>query len=143
MPFAVTETDDTGAPILVFDGLCPLCHGWVAFMLRHERRPRLRFVSAESATGSSLLHRHGFQPDQLTTFVFIDNGRLYTHSDAALRMARELTWPWRWLAQLARRVPRPLRDGIYNRVARNRYRWYGRLHTCPLPPAAHRHRFLA
>ena len=133
----------TAAPvtIIVFDGLCNLCSGSVQFVLRHNRRADLKFAPAQSARGSELLARHGFDPQQLETFVVLVDGRALVRSAAALEIARHLDWPWRALRWL-RVLPRGVRDPLYNFIARNRYRWFGRRAQCLAPSASDRARFL-
>ena len=111
------------------------------FILRHNSRANLRFAPAQSASGSALLARHGFDPGQLETFVVLVDGRAFVRSAAALEIARHLDWPWRALCGL-RPLPRSARDALYNVIARNRYRWFGRRAQCMVPTAAVRARFL-
>jgi len=113
----------------------------VQFVLRHNRRADLKFAPAQSARGSELLARHGFDPQQLETFVVLVDGRAFVRSAAALEIARHLDWPWRALCGL-RLLPRSVRDALYNVIARNRYRWFGRRAQCMVPTAATRARFL-
>ena len=84
----------------------------------------------------------GLDPEDARTFVLVSEGNAYVKSDAALRVARFLRMPWRLIAML-RVVPRPLRDLVYDIVARNRYRWFGRSDTCIVPSEAIRARFVA
>jgi predicted DCC family thiol-disulfide oxidoreductase YuxK len=130
---------DSG-PILLFDGVCNLCNHAVDFVIRHDPAGRIRFASLQSDTGRALLRQHGGTPGTLDSVVLVENGRLYTHSDAALRTARYLRG-WRWLYAL-RGIPRSWRDAVYGWVARNRYRWFGQRETCRLPTPAERARFL-
>jgi predicted DCC family thiol-disulfide oxidoreductase YuxK len=127
--------------IVVFDGQCLLCNGWVQFLLRHDRSQRIRFVSIQSAVGQQLLARAGLQVEGLQTLLVIDGERSWQHTAAILRMLHALGWPWR-LAWVGWLVPAPLRDALYRWVARNRYRIWGRSATCMLPAPEHRARFL-
>jgi predicted DCC family thiol-disulfide oxidoreductase YuxK len=129
-------------PIVLFDGVCNLCHGTVRFVLERDRAARFRFAPLQSEPGRALLARHGLSADALDTMVLVDAEGAHTRSDAALRIAAGLGAPWRWLAPL-RRLPRALRDPLYELVARRRYRWFGRRDACPAPPPGFRERFLA
>jgi predicted DCC family thiol-disulfide oxidoreductase YuxK len=134
------------SPVVLFDGVCNLCNGWVQFVLKNERPerdgpPRLRFASIQSATGQDLMQRHGLAPGSLDSIVLIDGGRAFTHSDAVLRIARHLRAPWRF-GRVFAIVPRFLRDAAYRLVARNRYRLFGRKEVCPIPTPETRARFL-
>lgn len=127
--------------IVVFDGQCLLCNGWVQFLLRHDRSQRIRFVSIQSAVGQQLLARAGLRVEGLQTLLVIDGERSWQHTAAILRVLHALGWPWR-LAWVGWLVPAPLRDALYRWVARNRYRIWGRSATCMLPAPEHRARFL-
>lgn len=127
--------------IVVFDGQCLLCNGWVQFLLRHDRAQRIRFASIQSAVGQQLLARAGLQIEGLQTLLVVDGERSWQHTAAILRVLHALGWPWR-LAWVGWLVPAPLRDGLYRWVARNRYRIWGRSATCMLPAPEHAARFL-
>ena len=127
--------------IVIFDGECNFCVGSVNFILRHEQGPELRFVPIQSSTGARLVRELGFDPDDAKTFVLIEGGRAYARSTAAIRLARYLRWPWRLLAAVWL-VPRPIRDSAYDRLAANRYRWFGRRNECMVPTAELRSRFV-
>ena len=129
------------APVILFDGVCNLCNGFVQFVIRRDRAGRFRFASLQSAEGQALLAAHGLPaPTEPESIVLIENGRAYSHSGAVLRLARHLPG-WRWLAAF-RVVPRPLRDAAYRWVARHRYRWFGRQEACLLPTPELKARFL-
>ncbi len=146
-------TDEAG-PVVLFDGVCNLCNGSVQFVIDHERAPELRFAAIQSELAKKLLAsafgaeeaerlRKGADgkgdPDSI---VMVEAGRGFTHSTAALRIARHLRAPWRWLAVFAV-VPRPIRDFVYRWIAKNRYRWFGSTETCRIPTPELRARFLA
>ncbi len=133
-------TADAGH-VVVFDGVCNLCSGAVAFILARERDHLIRFAAAQSAAGRELLSEFGLDPEKLATFVFIEGGSAHVRSDAALEVARHLRFPWRAL-RILRIVPRPLRDFLYDLIARNRYRWFGKRQSCMVPTAELRSRFL-
>ena len=116
-------------PLFVFDGTCVLCSGGAAFVMRHDRAGRVNFASAQSELGRALYARFGLDMDD--TYLLIDGDRAYTRSDGYLRLARILGGWWR-LGLAVAVVPRPLRDWLYDRVADNRYRWFGRAEHCAL-----------
>lgn len=129
------------APVIVFDGVCNLCHASVQFVLRHDRRERFRFAASQTDAGRQLLGRHGIDPDQVSTVYLIEGGRVSSKSTAALRIARGLGFPWS-LASIFNVVPRVLRDWVYDLIARNRYRLFGRAEGCRLPTERERGRFV-
>ncbi|WP_425037944.1 thiol-disulfide oxidoreductase DCC family protein [Primorskyibacter sp. S187A] len=128
---------------VIFDTDCVLCSSWVHFLLRHERDQSMRFVSAWSDEGQSLAAQWGLSADDLDdTFLVVANGRALTRSDAGLALLAQLRAPWHW-ARALRIIPRPLRDWIYDRLARNRYQWFGRKPECFVPPPEAAHRFVS
>jgi predicted DCC family thiol-disulfide oxidoreductase YuxK len=130
------------APVVLYDGTCGLCDRSVQLILRHDRRGRFRFAALQSDIGRALLEKHGLPVDALDTVVLVEDGRAWTKSSAALRIARRMDAPWPALRALTL-VPRPVRDFFYDRVAKSRYRIFGRVDACMLPPPEVRARFLS
>ena len=131
--------------LILFDGVCNLCNGFVQFVIRHDPTGRFRFAALQSAAGQAVLAQHGFdaaavaaEPDSVLLEL---DGRLYSHSEAVLRIASELGGPWRLLS-VGRLLPRSWRDAAYRFVARHRYRWFGRQDSCWLPTPELKARFL-
>jgi predicted DCC family thiol-disulfide oxidoreductase YuxK len=117
--------------LIVFDGVCILCSRGCGFVSKHDRRGYFRFVPMQIAEGRLLAEQLGINPDRPNSFVFVANGRAYVKSEAVLRIAYELPrWQWTWLFHF---IPPVIRDAIYDFVARNRYRWFGRRNACTLP----------
>ena len=114
-------------PTLIFDGVCSLCDGVVKFVIARDPASQFRFAALQSKAAAPLLLRAGItQADALSSFVLIEaDGRAYRRSDAALRIARLLPQPWRFLGDAGLLVPRVLRDFVYDLVARNRYALFG------------------
>lgn len=127
--------------LIIFDGVCNLCTFSVRFILAHESAPILKFTPLQSKAGMRLLQAYGFDPKDAKTFVFIQNNQAYTRSEAALRVATYLRWPWRGLVVL-RIIPRFLRDVLYDFIAQHRYRWFGQKEVCMLPTSELRARFI-
>jgi len=139
---AATLADLEAHPVLLFDGVCNLCQGVVRFLLDRDRDARLRFAPLQSEFGRALLAHFALDADALDNVVLIDRAGAHARSEAALRCARLIGPPWSWSLVL-RAIPRPLRDALYDFVARHRYRWFGRKDACPLPRPEWRDRFLA
>ena len=127
--------------VIVFDGVCVLCNGWVRFLLRHDHARRYRFAAMQSDAGRALLARHGLDPRDPASFLLIEGERAWTDSDAIRRVLAGLGGPWRFAHALAA-VPRVVRDPLYRALARHRYRLFGRHADCLLPSAEARDRFL-
>lgn len=130
-----------GHPTILFDGVCNLCNGSVQFILRRDPGQRFRFASLQSEAGRRLVTGHGLDPDELSSVILIEDGRVYRESTAALRIARHLSGAWKLLRVFVL-IPRPIRDAVYRLIARNRYRWFGKQETCWLPTPELRARFL-
>jgi predicted DCC family thiol-disulfide oxidoreductase YuxK len=128
-------------PIVVFDAICPLCSSNAQFILRHDRRGRLRLASMQSEAGTALYRRHGIDPANPETLIVAKGERAIRNSDAVIAIWSELDWPWR-LASAARLVPRWIRDPIYLWIARHRYRLFGRRESCWLPDSRYSDRLL-
>jgi predicted DCC family thiol-disulfide oxidoreductase YuxK len=131
----------SSSPVLLFDGVCNLCNGYVQWLIRRDPRGVFRYASLQSEAGRALLRQAGFPPDQLDTVVLFDQGQVYTRADVALRIVGQLGGLWPLLGALWA-VPRPLRNAIYDWVARNRYRWFGKRESCMIPTPELKSRFL-
>jgi predicted DCC family thiol-disulfide oxidoreductase YuxK len=128
--------------VILFDGVCNLCDATVRFIAANDPRGNFRFAPLQSAAAVRLLARHGRAPGPPASIVTIDADGVLERSAAALRIARGLRAPWRWLAALAI-IPVQLRDPMYGLIARNRYRWFGRRDVCRLPSPELAGRFLS
>ena len=127
--------------MIVFDAQCVLCSANARLILRRDRKQIFRLASMQGGAGAALLEANGVDADDPETIIVVDGGRVFRDSDAVLHIYKRLGWPWR-AGGLAAIVPKPLRDALYRRVARNRYRWFGKLEQCWVPDAADRHRLL-
>jgi predicted DCC family thiol-disulfide oxidoreductase YuxK len=128
--------------VVLFDGVCNLCNGFVNFALDRDRTGRLVFGALQSEEAQRLLREAGLAESRPDSLVLIEgDGRAFVRSAAALRAARALDWPWPLLA-IGLIVPRPLRDLVYEWVARHRYRWFGQRDSCRMPTPELRARFL-
>ena len=128
-------------PVVLFDGRCNLCDASVRFIIDHDARDVFHFAPLQSSVADELL-KDCPEARNTDSVVLVEGGRCYTHSTAALRIAGRLRGRWSLLAYL-RVVPRPLRDVIYNLVARNRHRWFGRREHCRIPTPEEQRRFLS
>ncbi len=129
------------ASLVLFDGVCHLCNGFVQFVIARDPAGRFQFGALQTPSARRVLDLHD-TPDPLPdTLVLVDQGRVFTRSTAVLRIARHLTFPWP-LAYAFLAVPRPLRDWIYAIVARHRYQWFGKREHCMVPTPDVRARFI-
>jgi predicted DCC family thiol-disulfide oxidoreductase YuxK len=127
--------------VILFDGVCNLCNGFVRFVIARDPEARFRFASLQSNAAAALLNGRAQQDALPDSVLLVEDGRIYTESTAALRVARGLGFPWNLCYGLLI-VPRPLRDGVYKWIARNRYAWFGKRDVCMVPTADLRERFL-
>ncbi len=129
-------------PLYFFDGYCVLCSGFVQFCFRHDGDGTLKFASAQSPLGTRLLETLGLPIETLDrTILLVEGDEVFSQSTAILRSLRHLRgWP-RWLLPL-RLVPRFIRDPLYDLIARNRYKWFGRHPACFVPTPETRARFI-
>jgi len=128
-------------PILLFDGVCNLCNGSIQFVIDHDPKGRFRFAPLQSEAAERLLEDVGFHGYDFDTFVLVDGDDYYTKSEAALRVASGLKFPWS-VAGVFRVLPRPLRDAVYDAVASHRYAIFGRKAQCMVPTPEVRERFV-
>jgi len=125
--------------VILFDGVCNLCNGFVQFVIARDPGGRFQFGPLQSEAAQRLLA--SAPPSPGDSVVLIEDGRAFTRSTAALRILRRLTFPWPF-AYAAILIPRPIRDAVYDVVAGNRYRWFGRRDRCMVPTPEVRKRFL-
>jgi predicted DCC family thiol-disulfide oxidoreductase YuxK len=129
-------------PIVIFDGDCAMCSGSVQFLLRHDGRGVFRVLPAQSELGRALYVHYGLDPVDYESNILIENGVAWFKSEGSIRMAEHLGLPWS-LIGVFRILPRPIRDRLYDVVARNRLRIFGRRTVCYVSDPRYEDRFLA
>ncbi len=132
----------TDHPILLFDGVCNLCNGFVQFVINRDPEGHFRFAALQSATAQDLLKAHNISTKDMDTVVLVENGKAYVRSEVALRMASKFGGLWPVLG-IFRILPLFIRDRIYDFIAKNRYRWFGEKDQCMIPTPELKSRFLA
>lgn len=126
--------------IILFDGICNLCNSSVQFILKKDQSGKFKFASLQGEKGQNLLIKHGLNTD-INSFVLIENGKSYTKSSAALRVCKHLNGTCK-IALVFFILPRFIRDYLYDIVAKNRYKWFGKQESCMLPLPEWKNRFL-
>jgi len=119
--------------VILYDGLCVFCSRWVRFVATRDVEQRFRFTAIQSGYGTRLAQAFGIDPGDPDTNAVVHGGEVFFKSDAALTVLSHLPG-WRWTRALFR-VPKPLRNAVYNLVARNRYRIFGKFDACFVPEA--------
>jgi predicted DCC family thiol-disulfide oxidoreductase YuxK len=127
--------------VVVFDGECLFCDRWVNFLLRFDRRDVFRFAARQTESGALFSRQAGLPETGAGSIVLVEQGVVRLRSAAVLRMLGLLGLPFS-LAAIFQLIPGALRDVMYDWIARNRSKWFGRRQTCRLPSQAERHRFL-
>lgn len=131
----------TNQPIILFDGVCNFCNSAVNFVIKRNAKANILFAPMQSEAGQKILKQYELPADDMQSFVFIDNGKAYQRSTAALKVCRYLRGLWPLCYGLII-VPRVIRDSAYNWVAKNRYKWFGVRQECMIPSPELKQRFL-
>ena len=127
--------------IILFDGVCNLCNGAVNFVIKRDPGNVFKFTPLQEKQGVLLLKKHAIDAQKLDSIVLVENKKVYTKSSAALRIARKLSglWPLFFVLLI---IPRFIRDGVYDFIAKNRYKWFGKKEQCMIPTPDLREKFL-
>ena len=127
--------------IVLFDGVCHMCNGVVRFTIKKDPKKHFLFVPLQSKKGRVLLRKYKL-PKDTSTIILIEEDKIYTKSTAFLRIMKKLNGTWPALFGFTI-IPRFLRDAVYDVIAKNRYKWFGKMKTCPVPPPEWKGRFLS
>ena len=130
-----------GERVVLFDGVCRLCSAWARFLLKFDRDCHFKLATVQSEEGQAILTFFGMPLDEYDTLLLVESHQMYVKSDAILRILKLLPFPWPALT-FFRLIPPPIRDWIYDRIARNRYRLFGKAEVCVVPSAEDEARFL-
>ncbi len=125
--------------IILFDGVCNLCNGFLQFVIKHDTKQQFSFASLQSDFAAKELPKRNLDPNTLKTVILINNEEVFTKSDAALQILRQLKgFGWTAFLQI---FPKFLRNGIYDIIAANRYKWFGKKDNCMVPSPDLKNRF--
>ena len=127
--------------IILFDGVCNLCNGAVNFVIKRDPGNVFKFAPLQEKQGALLLKTHAIDIQKLDSIVLIENENVYTKSSAALRIARKMSnlWPLFFVLLI---IPSFIRDGVYDFIAKNRYKWFGKKEQCMIPTLGLKEKFL-
>lgn len=127
--------------LILFDGVCNLCNGFVQFVIQNDKAGKFRFAALQSSEAEAIFKSLGHEYTQPKTVILVQDGKIYQKSEAALRIGKGLDFPWPLFYGFII-VPGFVRDWVYDFVARNRYRWFGKKDYCMIPTPELKARFL-
>ena len=127
--------------IILFDGICNLCNSSVNFIIDHDKKNEFRFASLQSEAGQDLLKKFHRNVNDFDSIILVENGEHYERSSAVLKIVKKFPGLWK-LLYLFIIVPKPLRDFVYDIIADNRYKWFGKKESCRVPTPELKEKFL-
>lgn len=128
--------------IILFDGVCNLCNSAIQFVIKRDKKDVFRYAALQSEIGEQMIAERGIDTSKTDSIILVEPSvAYYTKSDAALEIAKEFDGLWP-LFQVFKWIPRPIRDVVYDFVARNRYKWFGRKDQCMIPTPELQAKFL-
>lgn len=135
----MSDLKDKG--LILFDGVCNFCNTSVNFIIKNDKTDHFRFLPLQSDRGQKIIEQYNLDPENLQTVILLEQGRIYTRSTAALRIARKLSGGWKLMYGFIV-VPAVIRDFFYNVISRNRYKWWGKRESCMIPTPDVKRKFL-
>jgi len=135
------KKDNSNHKIILFDGVCNLCNSTVTFVIKRDKKDVFRFAALQDEAGKRLIKKHAIDISKVDSILFVDGVKMFSKSTAALKIAKNMSglYPLIYAFMI---VPKFIRDWIYDYVARNRYRWYGKKDSCMIPTPELRRKFL-
>ena len=127
--------------IILFDGVCNLCNAAVQYVIKHDKKKLFHFASLQSEAGQMFLKKHFLSSTDFNSFILVYEDKIYSKSTAALMVAKNLNGAIKLLSGFII-VPVFIRDAVYNLIARNRYKWFGKKDNCMIPTPDLQSRFL-
>ncbi len=128
--------------IILFDGVCNLCNGFVQFVIKNDSENYFQFAPLQSEIGTEIQKKAALNPKNLSSVVYYKNGEIHTKSTAALEIGKKLK-KWSVLSSILFIFPKFFRDFIYDFIAKNRYKWYGKTDSCMIPTPELQNKFLS
>lgn len=127
--------------IILFDGVCNLCNGSVLFIIKRDKKDLFQFAALQSELGQKLIKKHHIDTSKIDSILLLDSERYFAKSTAALKIARHLSGPYPLLYGFMI-LPRFFRNWVYDIIAKNRYKWFGKKESCMIPTAELKAKFL-
>jgi predicted DCC family thiol-disulfide oxidoreductase YuxK len=126
------EISSNTNPVILFDGVCNLCNSSVQFVIKHDPKKQFRFASIQGDYGQQVLKQFDLPPNTLNSFILFKDQQIYTHSTGALMVAKQLSGAWPLLYAFMI-IPPFIRNAVYQFIANNRYKWFGKKESCAIP----------
>ncbi len=137
----IPDNQNYSSPIIIYDGVCHLCNSGVNFILKHDRNKIFRFTPFQSSFAKRLLNQNNVSINPTDTIILMMDEKFYSHADAGLKILLLFGGIWK-LFYLLHLFPKFIRNGIYNIIARNRYKWFGKADSCLMPSPEISERFI-
>ena len=131
----------TNYKIILFDGVCNLCNGAVTFVIKRDKKNMFKFAALQSEAGQHLISKYNIDTSKVDSIILIDREKFYSKSSAALHIAKNLSGAYPLLFGFMI-VPKFIRNWIYDYVAKNRYKWFGKKESCMIPTPELKEKFL-
>jgi predicted DCC family thiol-disulfide oxidoreductase YuxK len=135
------STESDHRPVIYFDGVCNLCNNSIQFVIKNDKKKQFLFATAQSDAGNKAINSYTSFKGRPDSVILVHKGIYYTRSAAALQVLRLLGGGWKLLYVFIL-VPPFLRNSIYDLIARNRYRWFGKSESCMMPDEELKSRFI-
>lgn len=126
------EISSNTNPVILFDGVCNLCNSSVQFVIKHDPKKQFRFASLQGEYGQQVLKQFNLPTNTLSSFILLKDNQIYTHSTGALKVAKQLSGAWPLLYAFII-IPAFIRNAVYQFIANNRYKWFGKKESCAMP----------
>ena len=127
--------------IILFDGVCNFCNASINFIIARDKKNKFKFAALQSDAGLELQKKFDLDPNDLKTFILVNGDKYYKKTTAALKVTKELKFPWN-LSYIFIIIPPFFRNIAYNIIAKYRYKWFGKREVCRIPAPEERERFL-
>ncbi|HPE83816.1 MAG TPA: thiol-disulfide oxidoreductase DCC family protein [Aequorivita sp.] len=127
--------------IILFDGVCNLCNGAVTFTIKRDKKNVFRFAALQSEIGQQLISKFNIDTSKVDSIILIDDEKQYEKSSAALHIAKQLSGAYPLLFGFMI-LPKFIRNAVYDYIAKNRYKWFGKKESCMIPTAELKSKFL-
>jgi predicted DCC family thiol-disulfide oxidoreductase YuxK len=136
------ELEEENSSIVLFDGVCNFCNSSVNFIIRHDKKKRYKFAALQSDIGRVLSEMNAIDQSKIDSIILVENGKVFVKSSAILRISKHLNYLYPLFFGFVI-IPKFIRDGVYDFIAKNRYKWFGKKETCMIPSPEIKSRFIS